>query len=155
MIRQPPRSTLFPYTTLFLSHLPAIAHEMGEELTLKDIHDISLRTPLLADMKPGGRFVMFDLDRVGGVPLVMKRLLEAGKLHGDCMTVTGKTIAENLAEIDVDDSDDTVVRKLDNPLSETGGLVPLFGNIAPHGELLDRKSVVLGKRGDLGGCRII
>ncbi len=117
-------------------HLPAIAHEMGVELTLKDIHDISMRTPLLADMKPGGRFVMFDLDKVGGVPLVMKRLLEAGKLHGDCMTVTGATISENLAEIDVDDSDDTVVHKLSNPLSETGGLVTLFGNMAPDGAIL-------------------
>ena len=117
-------------------HLPAIAHEMGIELTLKDIHDISLRTPLLADMKPAGRFVMFDLDKVGGVPLVMKRLLAAGKLHGDCMTVTGKTVAENLAEVDVDDSDDMVVRKLDNPLSETGGLVTLFGNMAPEGAIL-------------------
>ncbi|MCH7907415.1 MAG: dihydroxy-acid dehydratase, partial [Chloroflexi bacterium] len=80
-------------------HLPAIAYEMGIELTLKDIHDISMRTPLLADMKPSGRYLMFDLDRVGGVPVVMKRLLEAGALHGDAMTVTGKTIEENLANV--------------------------------------------------------
>ncbi len=73
-------------------HLPAIANEMGIKLSLKEIHDISMRTPLLADMKPGGKYVMFDLDKVGGVQLVMKRLLEAGLLHGDEMTVTGKTI---------------------------------------------------------------
>ena len=75
-------------------HLPAIAHEAGIDLTLDDIHAISMRTPLIADMKPGGKYVMFDLDRVGGVPLVMKRMLDAGLLHGDCMTVTGRTIAE-------------------------------------------------------------
>ena len=81
-------------------HLPAIAHEAGVDLTLDDIHAISMRTPLIADMKPGGKYVMFDLDRAGGVPLVMKRLLDAGLLHGDCMTVTGQTIAENLADVD-------------------------------------------------------
>ena len=117
-------------------HLPAIAHEMGIELTLKDIHDIAMRTPLLADMKPGGKYVMFDLDKVGGVPLVMKRLLEAGVLHGDCMTVTGKTIAENLAEADVDDSDNEVVHQISTPISSTGGLVTLFGNLAPDGAIL-------------------
>ena len=75
-------------------HLPAIAHEAGIDLTLDDIHAISMRTPLIADMKPGGKYVMFDLDRVGGVPLVTKRLLDAGLIHGDCMTVTGQTMAE-------------------------------------------------------------
>jgi dihydroxy-acid dehydratase len=117
-------------------HLPAIAHEAGIDLTLEDIHEISMRTPLLADMKPGGRFVMYDLDKVGGVPLVMKRLLDAGLLHGDCMTVTGKTVAENLAGMDVDESDTTVVAKVDKPLSETGGLIVLHGNLAPDGCVL-------------------
>lgn len=117
-------------------HLPAIAHEAGIDLTLEDIHEISMRTPLLADMKPGGKYVMFDLDKVGGVPLVMKRLLEADLLHGDCMTVTGKTVAENLAEMDVDDSDETIVAKVDRPLSRTGGLVVLHGNLAPDGCVL-------------------
>ncbi len=117
-------------------HLPAIAHEAGIDLTLEDIHEISMRTPLLADMKPGGKHVMFDLDRVGGVPLVMKRLLAAGLLHGDCLTVTGKTVAENLAEIEVDDSDRTIVATVDKPLSKTGGLVVLHGNLAPDGCVL-------------------
>ena len=117
-------------------HLPAIAHEAGIDLTLEDIHEISMRTPLLADMKPGGKHVMFDLDKVGGVPLVMKRLLEADLLHGDCMTVTGKTIAENLAEMDVDESDRTIVATVDKPLSKTGGLVVLHGNLAPDGCVL-------------------
>ncbi len=80
-------------------HLPAMAHDAGIKLTLKDIHDIAMRTPLLADLKPGGRYVMLDLDRVGGVPLVMKRLHQLGLIHGDCMTVTGRTVAENLASV--------------------------------------------------------
>ena len=126
-------------------HLPAIAHEAGIDLTLEDIHEISLRTPLLADMKPGGKFVMFDLDRVGGVPLVMKRLLDAGLLHGDCMTVTGKTIAENLADVQVDDSDRTVVHTVEKPLSKTGGLVVLHGNLAPDGCVLKVAGHQFGK----------
>ena len=117
-------------------HLPAIAHEAGVELTLDDIHAISMRTPLIADMKPGGKYVMFDLDRVGGVPLVMKRLLDAGVLHGDCMTVTGKTVAENLADVDPVPSENNVVRLVSDPLSETGGLVVLHGNLAPDGCVL-------------------
>ena len=117
-------------------HLPAIAHEAGIDLTLDDIHAISMRTPLIADMKPGGRYVMFDMDRVGGIPLVMKRLLDAGLLHGDCMTVTGQTVAENLADIDPDPSENDVVRFPENPLSETGGLVVLHGNLAPDGCVL-------------------
>ena len=117
-------------------HLPAIAHEAEIKLTLQDIHSISMRTPLLADMKPGGRFVMYDLDQVGGVPLVMKRLLNAGLLHGECLTVTGKTIAENLADYPDDLSENTVVKTPANPLATTGGLVVLFGNLAPDGCVL-------------------
>lgn len=117
-------------------HLPAIAHEAGIDLTLDDIHAISMRTPLIADMKPGGRYVMFDMDRVGGIPLVMKRLLDADLLHGDCMTVTGQTVAENLADVDPDPSENDVVRFPENPLSETGGLVVLHGNLAPDGCVL-------------------
>ncbi|MCH7972246.1 MAG: dihydroxy-acid dehydratase [Chloroflexi bacterium] len=116
-------------------HLPAIAHEAGVELTLKDIHDISLRTPLIANMKPGGRYLMLDLDRAGGIPVVMKRLLDAGLLHGDCMTVTGKTVAENLAHVDVGEPND-VLFSVENPISKTGGLVTLFGNLAPDGAVL-------------------
>ncbi len=117
-------------------HLPAIAYEAGVSLTLDDIHDISMRTPLIADMTPGGRYVMFDLDRVGGVPLVMKRLLDAGLLHGDCMTVTGMTVAENLADVDPNPEENNVVRFPSDPLSTTGGLVVLHGNLAPDGCVL-------------------
>ena len=116
-------------------HLPAIAHEAGVELTLKDIHEISLRTPLIADMKPGGKYVMLDLDRAGGIPVVMKRLLDAGLLHGDCMTVTGKTVAENLAGVVVGEPND-VLYSIEDPISETGGRVTLFGNLAPDGCVL-------------------
>jgi dihydroxy-acid dehydratase len=126
-------------------HLPAIAHEAGIDLTLEDIHEISLRTPLLADMKPGGEYVMFDLDRVGGVPLVMKRLLAAGLLHGDCMTVTGRTIADNLADVEVDESDRTIVQTVQKPLSKTGGLVVLHGNLAPDGCVLKLAGHQFGK----------
>ena len=117
-------------------HLPAIAHEAGIKLTLDDIHKISMRTPLIADMKPGGKYVMYDLDHAGGVPLVMKRLLDAGLLHGECMTVTGETIAQNLANVDPTPDQDDVVRFPENPLSETGGLVVLHGNLAPDGCVL-------------------
>lgn len=126
-------------------HLPAIAHEMGVELTLKDIHDIAMRTPLIADMKPGGQYVMLDLDRVGGIPYVMKRLLDAGLLHGDCMTVTGKTVAENLAHIDVGEPNE-VLYSVENPISETGGLVTLFGNLAPEGAILKVAGHQFGKK---------
>ena len=127
-------------------HLPAIANEMGINLTLKEIHDISMKTPLLADMKPGGKYVMFDLDKVGGVQLVMKRLLEAGLLHGDQMTVTGKTIEENLRDIDINPSEDNIVRLIENPISKTGGLVTLFGNLAPDGCVLKVAGHDFGKK---------
>ena len=117
-------------------HLPAIAHEMGVELTLDDIHEISMRTPHLADMKPAGKYIMYDLDNVGGVPLVMKRLLDLGLIHGDCMTVTGKTIEENLSEVEDDKSENSVVKLPNEPLSPTGGLVILHGNLAPEGAVL-------------------
>ena len=116
-------------------HLPAIAHEMNVKLTLKDIHDISMRTPLIANMTPGGKYVMLDVDRNGGIPVVMKRLLDAGLLHGDCMTVTGKTIAENLANVKTGEPND-VVYSVEKPISKTGGLVTLFGNLAPDGCVL-------------------
>ena len=116
-------------------HLPAIAHEMNVQLTLKDIHDISMRTPLIANMTPGGKYVMLDVDRNGGIPVVMKRLLDAGLLHGDCMTVTGKTIAENLATVKTGEPND-VVYSVEKPISKTGGLVTLFGNLAPDGCVL-------------------
>ena len=92
-------------------HLLAIAHEAGVELELDDFNRIGDRVPHLADMKPHGKYYMTDLDRIGGVPVVMKELLDAGLLHGDCLTVTGKTMAENLAELDPPDLDGDVVRQ--------------------------------------------
>tara|TARA_Y100001968_G_scaffold248883_1_gene233531 strand:- start:48934 stop:50631 length:1698 start_codon:yes stop_codon:yes gene_type:complete len=127
-------------------HLPAIANEMGISLTLKEIHDISMRTPLLADLKPGGKYVMYDLDKVGGVQVVMKRLLEAGLIHGDQLTVTGKTIEENLKEIDINKGENNIVRHTDNPISKTGGLVTLFGNLAPDGCVLKVAGHDFGKK---------
>jgi dihydroxy-acid dehydratase len=109
---------------------------MEIDLTLEDIHDISMRTPLIADMKPGGNYLMFDLDRIGGIPLAMKRLLDAGLLHGDALTVTGKTIAENLANVPDDGSQMTVLKTPDDPFAATGGLVVLHGNLAPDGAVL-------------------
>jgi dihydroxy-acid dehydratase len=116
-------------------HLPAIAYEAGIDLSLKDIHDISMRTPLLADMKPGGKHVMLDLDKVGGIPVVMKRLLDAGLIHGDCITVTGKTVKENLTHV-IEPGENKVIYPVVKPLSKTGGLVTLFGNLAPDGSVL-------------------
>lgn len=127
-------------------HLPAIANEMGITLTLKEIHDISMRTPLLADLKPGGKYVMYDLDKVGGVQVVMKRLLESGLLHGDQLTVTGKTMEENLKDIDINKEENNIVRHIDNPISKTGGLVTLFGNLAPDGCVLKVAGHDFGKK---------
>ncbi len=116
-------------------HLLAIAHEANVPLNIDDFDTISTRTPYIADMRPGGRYVMADLDRVGGVPLVMKRLLDAGLLHGDPITVTGKTVRENLENVD-DPGDRRVVHTVDAPLAPTGGLVILKGNLAPEGAVV-------------------
>ena len=127
-------------------HLPAIAYEAGISLTLEDIHDISMRTPHLADMKPAGKYLMYDLDNVGGVPLVMKRLLDLGLIHGDCVTVTGKTVRENLENIEDAGKENEVVRKIDNPISQSGGLVILHGNLAPDGAVLKVAGHNYGKK---------
>ncbi|HVX99680.1 MAG TPA: dihydroxy-acid dehydratase [Pseudorhodoplanes sp.] len=116
-------------------HLPAIAHEAGIEFTLFDVADVFKRTPYIADLKPGGRYVAKDLFEAGGIPLVMKALLDAGYLHGDCMTVTGRTIAENLKSVKWNDKQD-VVRPASKPLSPTGGVVGLKGNLAPEGAIV-------------------
>ena len=116
-------------------HLPAIAHEAELTLGLNDFDRISSRTPYICDMKPGGGYVMADLDRLGGVPLVMKRLLGAGLLHGDVMTVTGRTLKENLDAFDTSD-DETVVHRVESPLAPTGGLVILKGNLSPDGAVV-------------------
>jgi dihydroxy-acid dehydratase len=114
-------------------HLLAIANELDIELTLDDFHRISQKTPHLADLKPGGKYVMQDLYRVGGVQAVMKLLLKEKMIHGDCLTVTGKTVAENLGEVKDLSEGQTLVRPLDNPFHESGPLVILYGNLAPEG----------------------
>jgi len=114
-------------------HLLAIAHEAGIALDIDDFDRISAATPLLADLKPGGRFVATDLYRVGGTALVLRRLLDAGLLDGSPITVTGRSLGEELADADVDLSDREVVRPLDDPLQSTGGLAILHGNLAPDG----------------------
>lgn len=121
-------------------HLPAIAHELGLSITLQEIHAISQRTPTIADLRPGGKFVMLDLHKIGGVPVVMKALLDAGCLHGDCLTVNGKTIGENLAEITIP-ANQTVVRPKESAVSETGGLVAVYGNLAPEGGVIKTAGV--------------
>ncbi len=123
-------------STNVVLHLLAIAHEAEVELSLDDFNRIGSKVPHLADMKPFGKYVMVDVDRNGGIPVIMKALLDAGLLHGDCMTVTGKTVAENLAEIDPPELDGEVFRKLDNPIHETGGLTILQGSFAPEGAVV-------------------
>jgi len=119
-------------TNAFL-HLLAIAHHIGVDLDYDDFERIRQRVPHIGDLKPGGRYVFQDLHEVGGVPAVMKELLDAGLLHGDCLTVTGKTLAENLAEWPRLKPDQDVVRPLSDPLRPTGPLVVLRGNLAPEG----------------------
>ncbi len=123
-------------STNHVLHLLAIAHEAEVELTLDDFDRISRRTPHLVDVRPAGRFVMSDLDRVGGVPVVMKELLDAGLLHGDCMTVTGKTVAENLAALAPPAPDGEVVRPLASPIHPEGGTAILYGSLAPEGAVM-------------------
>ncbi|RKT00757.1 dihydroxy-acid dehydratase [Flavobacterium sp. 123] len=120
-------------STNAVMHLIAMAHSVGIELTLKDFQDISDKTPLLADLKPSGKYLMEDLHNVGGVPGVMKYLLKEGFLHGDCLTVTGKTIAENLASIpDLQDGQE-VIFEIQKALKATGNIQILYGNIATEG----------------------
>jgi dihydroxy-acid dehydratase len=116
-------------------HLPAMAHECGIEFTLKDVAEIAQRTPYIADLKPGGRYVAKDMGDAGGVPMLLKTLLEGGYLHGDVMTVTGKTLAENLADV-VWRSDQDVIKPVSDPLSPTGGVVGLWGTLAPDGAIV-------------------
>ncbi|MDX6323920.1 MAG: dihydroxy-acid dehydratase [Nocardioidaceae bacterium] len=117
-------------------HLLAIAAEAGVELTLDDFNRVGDTVPHLGDLKPFGRFVMYDVDRIGGIPVVMKALLDAGLLHGDCLTVTGKTMAENLAEIDPPDVDGVIIREMSKPIHATGGLTILRGTLAPEGAVV-------------------
>lgn len=119
-------------TNAFL-HLPAIAHSVGVELTYDDFERVRKRVPHIADLKPSGKYVMQDLSNVGGVPGVMKILLAKGLLHGDCITVTGKTIAENLAMVPDLDAQQEIITDFDNPLKPEGPLYVLKGNLAPDG----------------------
>ena len=114
-------------------HLLAIAHEAEVDLSLDDFHRIGSKVPLLGDLKPFGRFVMSDLDKVGGIPVVLRGLLDAGLLHGDTLTVTGKTMAENLAEINPPDPDGEILRAMSKPLSTDIGITILGGSLAPEG----------------------
>ena len=116
-------------------HLPAIAHECGIEFDLFDVAEIFKKTPYIADLKPGGRYVAKDMFEAGGVPILMKTLLDHGYLHGDCLTVTGRTIAENLSKV-AWNPDQDVVRSADNPLTPTGGVVGLRGTLAPDGAIV-------------------
>ena len=114
-------------------HLLAIAHEAEVDLELHDFHRIGSKVPLLGDLKPFGRYVMSDMDKVGGVPVVLKALLDAGLLHGDVLTVTGKTMAENLAGINPPDVDGDILRAISSPLSTDVGITILGGSLAPEG----------------------
>ncbi len=116
-------------------HLPAIAHECGIKFNLDDVVEIFKRTPYLADLKPGGQYVAKDVYEAGGVPIIIKTLFDGGFIHGDCLTVTGKTIAENLESVKFN-NDQNVIRPYDNPLTPTGGVVGLKGNLAPEGAIV-------------------
>ncbi|MDH3717660.1 MAG: dihydroxy-acid dehydratase, partial [Planctomycetota bacterium] len=125
-------------------HLIAMARSVGVELTIDDFQAVSDRVPFLADLKPSGRYVQEDLHRVGGVPAVMKYLLEKGFLQGDCLTVTGKTVAENLADLPALAAGQKIVHSLDDPIKKTGHIQILRGNLAPEGAV----AKITGKEGD-------
>jgi dihydroxy-acid dehydratase len=117
-------------------HLLAIANEARVELTLDDFDRVGRRTPHIADTKPHGRYHMLDVDRVGGVPVVLRALLDAGLLHGDCLTVTGRTMAENLTQLDSPAPDGSVVHPLSAPIHAEGGIAVLSGSLAPNGAVV-------------------
>ncbi len=126
----------FGGSTNAVLHLLAIANEAEVDLTLDDFVRVGAKVPHLADVKPFGQYVMTDVDRVGGVPVVMRALLDAGLLHGDCLTVTGRTMAENLADIAPPDVDGKVVRAMKEPIHKTGGITILKGTLAPEGAVV-------------------
>ncbi|WP_084077634.1 dihydroxy-acid dehydratase [Demequina sp. NBRC 110057] len=126
----------FGGSTNAVLHLLAIANEAEVDLTLDDFSRVADRTPHLGDLKPFGRFVMNDVDRVGGVPAVMKSLLDEGLMHGDTLTVTGKTLGENLEELNPKKIDGRVIRNLNNPIHKTGGITILKGSLAPEGAVV-------------------
>ena len=123
-------------TTNAVLHLLAIANEARVDLQLDDFNKVAKRVPHIADTKPHGKYHMIDIDRIGGIPVVLRELLEAGLLHGDCMTVTGKTMAENLAAIDPPAPDGAVIHPLDDPINAVGGIAVLTGSMAPKGAVV-------------------
>ncbi|MXP63832.1 dihydroxy-acid dehydratase [Roseomonas sp. M0104] len=116
-------------------HLPAMAHEAGISFTLQDVAEIMRKAPYIGDLKPGGRYVAFDVYKIGGIPVIVKALLDAGLLHGDCLTVTGQSLAENHREV-IFPKDQDVIRPVSDPISPTGGVVGLQGNLAPDGAIV-------------------
>jgi dihydroxy-acid dehydratase len=134
-------------------HLPAIAHECGISFDLFDVAEIFKRTPYIADLKPGGKYVAKDMFEVGGIPLMMKTLLDHGYLHGDCLTVTGRTMAENLAKVQWNDQQD-VVYPANKPITVTGGVVGLKGNLAPEGAIVKVAGMPVEKQRFRGPARV-
>jgi len=114
-------------------HLLAIAHEAEVDLALEDFHRVGSKVPLLGDLKPFGKYVMTDVDKVGGIPVILRALLDAGLLHGDCLTVTGKTMAENLKDVSPPDPDGEILKAVNNPMSLGGGITILGGSLVPDG----------------------
>jgi len=133
----------FGGSTNAVLHLLALAHEANVELEMHDFHRIGSKVPLLADVKPFGRYVMSDVDRVGGVPVIMRALLDAGLMHGDCLTVTGRTLAENLADINPPDPDGDILRASQTPLDISGGITILGGSLAPEGAVTKNAGVAV------------
>jgi dihydroxy-acid dehydratase len=133
-------------------HLPALAHEAGIKFDLFDVAEIFKRTPYIADLKPGGKYVAKDLFEVGGIPLLMKSLLDGGFLHGDCMTVTGRTIAENMKSVKWNPDQD-VIYPVSNPITKTGGVVGLKGNLAPEGAIVKVAGMAADKQVFTGPAR--
>ena len=122
-------------TNIFL-HLPALAHEAGVEFSVDEIEAVCHRTPHFVDLMPGGKYTAFDVHKVGGIPVILKALLEAGLLHGDCMTVTGKTHAENLKDVKVPGKEQDVLKPVSEPIRKTGGLKWLRGTFSPEGAVI-------------------
>jgi dihydroxy-acid dehydratase len=136
--------TVMGGSTNAVLHLLAIANTLGIDITIDDFQRISDKTPLLADMKPSGKYHMEQVHQIGGIPAVMKMLLRAGMLHGDCLTVTGQTVAENLAQLPDLAAQQDVIMPLDRPLKETGHLRILYGNLADKGAV----AKITGKEGE-------
>ena len=135
----------FGGSTNAVLHLLAIAHEAEVELHLEDFHRIGSKVPLLADVKPFGKYVMSDVDRVGGVPVILRALFDAGLIHGDTLTVTGKTMAENLRDINPPDPDGEILHASKNAIASTGGITILGGSLAPEGAVVKNAGVPVDK----------